>query len=155
MVSPELLRRYTFFAGLDNSQLKTIAMLAEEIEYEEGATVFKEGEHAHNIYLLIDGAVDLFFTSEEEYHPKTSKQFAVGDINVGEVFGISAFIEPFITNAEARVARDSRILQIDATALRALFPDQPDMAFHLMTAIARTIRERMTGLRAQLAAAWS
>jgi CRP-like cAMP-binding protein len=155
MVSPELLRRYTFFAGLGDSQLKSIAMLSNEEEYEGGATIFKEGDPANYIYLLIDGSVDLFYTAEEEYHPKTSRQFAVGEINVGEVFGISALIDPYVATAEARVGQDSRILMIDAVALRALFFDDIAIGFHMMSAIARTIRERMAGLRAQLAAAWS
>lgn len=155
MVSPELLRRYPFFAGLNDGQLKKIALLSDEIEFEEGATIFVEGDQANSLYLLIDGAVDLFFTTEEEYNPKTSRQYAVGDINVGEVFGISALIEPYLTTTEARVGRDSQILQIDAAALRALFPEDQGMAYQLMHAIARTTRERMAGLRAQLAAAWS
>jgi len=155
MVSPELLRRYTFFAGLNEPHLKKIAMLSDDVEYEEGETIFKEGDQADTLFLLLDGAVDLFFTSEEDFHPKTSRQFAVGEINVGEVFCISAFIEPYITNAEARAARDSRILRVDAVAIRALFPDDPTLAYNLIVSIARTIRDRMTGLRSQLAAAWS
>jgi CRP/FNR family transcriptional regulator len=155
MVSPELLRRYPFFAGLDESQLKTVAMLAEEVEISEGTVIFKEGDAANAIYLLLDGSVDLYYISEEEFHPKTSKKFAVGEINVGEAFGISALIEPYTSSAEAHALRTSRILRIDALALRALFPDNLGLAFILMSAIARTIRERMAGLRAQLAAAWS
>lgn len=155
MISPELLRRYTFFSGLTDTQLNKIVMLSEEIEYEEGETIFNEGDQANTIYLLLDGEVDLFFTAEEDYSPKTSKQFAAGEINVGEVFGVSAFIEPYTTNAEARAARDSRILRIDALTLRSQFPEDLSMAFCIMNAIARTTRDRMTGLHAQLASAWS
>ena len=37
MISPELLYRYPFFGGLDNSQVKAIAMIAQEIFLDNGA----------------------------------------------------------------------------------------------------------------------
>ena len=43
MISPELLRKYPFFGSLDDSQLRELAMLAEEETYKSGEVIFQEG----------------------------------------------------------------------------------------------------------------
>ena len=40
MVSTELLRRYPFFAGLNDDQLRELAMITEKLEVQEGDTLF-------------------------------------------------------------------------------------------------------------------
>ena len=44
MVSPELLRRFPFFAGLSEEQINQIAMISEEERYEADEYLFQEGE---------------------------------------------------------------------------------------------------------------
>jgi CRP-like cAMP-binding protein len=61
MISPELLRRYPFFAFLDEAQLQAVAMLSEESEVEDGAPVFESGKPAEALCLLIEGSLDLYY----------------------------------------------------------------------------------------------
>jgi len=44
MVTPELLRRYPFFAGLTHQQLTSLATVAHTMSFEAGETVFRDGE---------------------------------------------------------------------------------------------------------------
>ena len=46
MVSPELLRRYPFFGFLDATQLKAMAMIAEEVEPQTGEDLFETDQPA-------------------------------------------------------------------------------------------------------------
>ena len=59
MISPELLRRYPFFGPLNDTQLKAIAMIADEVTIEKGVTLFKEKEPAVAMYLLKEAAFRL------------------------------------------------------------------------------------------------
>ena len=43
MISPEQLRRYPFFGGLMAEELASIAMIAEEVSYPDGAAIFRDG----------------------------------------------------------------------------------------------------------------
>jgi hypothetical protein len=51
MISPELLRRYPFFAKLDDSQLKAIAMITPELNDEKGMTFHREGDPGRAVTL--------------------------------------------------------------------------------------------------------
>jgi CRP-like cAMP-binding protein len=155
MVSPELLRRFPFFGALDPEQLKKIAMIADEINIPTGSHLFDECQPADTFYMLIDGSIDLSFKSEEEFHPKTKKVFPVGEINPGEVFGVSALLEPYEYNATALVSKDSQLIKMDAGNLRGLLKDEPALGYIFMLQVAKAVMERLSYTRVQLAAAWS
>ena len=155
MISPEALKRYVFFGRLDSVQLKALAMIANEETYPAGAVVFEERTPANHLYLLMDGGIDLSYKSAEEYHPKSSKVFAVGEVNPEEVFGVSAVIEPYIYSATAMTSQAVRVIVIDAEALRQLIQNDPGFGFAMMSQIARVVYERLAYTRVQLAAAWA
>lgn len=155
MVSPELLRRYVFFAGLSEEHLKEIAMIADEARYEKGAVIFEEGDEANSLFILETGNVDLFYRVEEPYHPKSLKEFHAGEINPGEAFGISSLVAPHILNATARASKDSTAIVIRAPELRQLIEADANLGCKVMTQIARTLKERLAATRVQLAAAWA
>jgi CRP-like cAMP-binding protein len=149
MISPEVLRRYPFFCCLNEEQQKAIAMVTEEMEVEAGKELFLEGQPVEALYLLEEGSVDLYYTASGD--PKD--QLLVGEINPGEPFAISAMIEPYTFTATARVAKPSRLLRVDARALRALCEVDCRMGYLLMKQIAAIAIERLHFARVQLAAA--
>ncbi|MCI0519717.1 MAG: cyclic nucleotide-binding domain-containing protein [Chloroflexi bacterium] len=155
MISPELLRRYPFFGKLNDEQLRAIAMISEEVHYAPGDTVLKEGNPADWLCLLMEGGIDLFYKSEEAYYAKTSKMFHVGEINPEEVFGISALIEPYTYNASSSASQPSRLIQVDAKALRALIELDRGLGYVLIKQLAKTAIQRLEYTRVQLAAAQS
>ncbi len=149
MISPELLRRYPFFCCMDEAQQKAIAMISEQVECDKGATLFEEGQQVHALHFLLEGNVDLLYAGSGSH----LDQFLVGEISPGEPFGISALIEPYTFTATARVAAPSRILKIDAAALRALCEVDCKMGYSIMRQIAKIALERLHYTRLQLAAA--
>lgn len=155
MISPELLRRYPFFGPFNDEQLREIAMLADETSAAEGAELFEECGPANALYLLLEGGIELYYKSEEEYHPKDSKEFAVGEINPGEVFAISALINPYVLNATARCSRPCKLVKIDGVALREKFEQDPRLGYIAMHQVTKAIMERLAYTRVQLAAAWA
>ena len=155
MISPELLRRYPFFGPLNENQRKAIAMVADEIQMKVKQVIFEECQAADALYLLIEGDIDLTYKSEEEFYPKKTKVFSVGEINPQEVFAISALIEPYEYNATATVTKDGRAIKIDAKALRELIEQDIQLGYILMHQIAKTAMERLAYTRVQLAAAWA
>jgi CRP-like cAMP-binding protein len=155
MISTEILRRYPFFAGLTEAQLKAVAMLAQDTAYLKDSTIFEECGEANRLFLLLEGSVDLYYRSQEEYHPTTTKNFFVGEINPGEVFGTSSIIEPFELNATARNPANCRLVEIDAVELRKLMAGDLDLTNKLLLAVIKTLKERIGSMRVQLASAQS
>ena len=153
MISPELLRRYPFFAGLDKAQLKSLAMIADELDCHTGETLFENEQAATAPYLLLAGDVELFYVVTDRLEASLRKEFYVTDINRGEIIGISALVEPHRFTATARVVNPSRVLKLDAVALRALCAADQPMAANLMRQIAKVAMERLHDTRVQLVAA--
>jgi CRP-like cAMP-binding protein len=153
MISPELLRQYPFFGHLNDHQLKSIAMIADEITFEKNVKLFEEGEDASVLYFLLEGSVDLHYFGEGEMSQELKGGLPVGTINPGEPFAISAVIEPHIFTSTAIATRPSRAIKIEAIPLLDLFGQDRRMAFLLTRQAARAAIERLNSTRVQLAAA--
>ena len=72
MISPEQLRRYPFFGGLMAEELASIAMIAEEVSFPDGAIIFRDGDLATKLYVLASGAVDIVYHIERTGGIETS-----------------------------------------------------------------------------------
>jgi len=153
MISPELLRRFPFFNFMDDAQLKAVAMIAEELTYEKDELIVEAGKPADHFYFLIDGSVAYYYHVTSEHDPYYNKDYFISDINPGEIFGISALIEPHIFTATMRTDKASRIIQINASALRALCEVDLRLSCGLHRAVAKAAMERLQHTRVQLIAA--
>ncbi len=155
MISPEILRRYPFFGAFSDAELKAMSMIGEEESYSQGAVVCEEGQPSKALFLLLEGGVSLYYKSEEEFHPKTRKEFLVGEINPGEVFAISALVEPYLNTATVKAEKDCCVVKFDAPELKKLIEKDPRLYCILMREIAKSAMERLAYARIQLAAAWA
>jgi CRP-like cAMP-binding protein len=149
MISPELLRRYPFFCCIDEELQRAVAMAADEMACESGTVLFEEGQTVESLYLLIDGSVNLLYAAgDHQRHP-----LLVGEVNAGDIFGISALIEPHHATATARVASASRILKFKARALSTLCEADSRLGYALMRQAAQVALERLHFALGQFAAA--
>ncbi len=155
MISPESLRFYTFFGGLSNDQLQAIAMIATEETYTADSTLFEMGRPADKLYFLKEGCIDLYYASGEAISSHFPLGIPVGEVCPGEAFSISSLIEPYTLSSTARVAQPSRVIEIDAKALRTLFKKDKQLAYLLTKQAAQAVRGRLDATRVQLAAAWA
>lgn len=155
MISPELLRRFPFFAPFNEAQLIEISMIAEELEIPLNGVIFEEAQPADALYFLIAGTVELFYTTKETLRASTRKELPAGDINRGEVFAISALLEPHVLSTSARATQPSRVIKIEAQALRTMLENDYLMGYLALQQIAKALMERLVYTRVQLAAAWA
>ena len=150
MVSPELLRRYPFFAMLDDEQLKAIAMIAEEKSYPKDTLLVKENTTATVLSLLLEGDIDLIFSGGGE---GAIVNALVGSIAPGEVYGVSSLIEPYRYTATARATMPVKVVEINGTALRALIDKDQNLGCVVMRNLAVAVLERLKYTQVELAAA--
>lgn len=151
MISPELLRRYPFFNFMNDNELKAVAMIAEELTLEKDAIIFNANEPASMLYFLEDGSATNFFVVQNG--GKLHKELYIGEVNPGEIFGISALIEPYMYTATMRADKKCRVIRIEASALRALCEVDTALAYRFMQATAKAVLQRLGDTRIQLAAA--
>jgi CRP-like cAMP-binding protein len=130
-------------------------MIAEEELIEAETALFREGQPADALYFLEDGRVDLYYTTNEPTRSELLQGIPVGEINPGEPFSISALIEPYLLSSTAYISRPSRVIKIDAKALRSLFTKDRRLAYLLTYQAAKATVERLHMTRVQLAAVWA
>jgi CRP-like cAMP-binding protein len=153
MISPELLRRFPFFNFMDDKQLKAVAMIAEEKSYEDGIEIVENNSPAKKLFFLVEGTASYYYIVTSEHDPYYKQEYFISDFNPGEIFGISALIEPFVFTASVRADKPCRLIEIDAPALRALFEVDLQLSCGLMSAVAKAAMERLQHTRVQLIAA--
>ena len=154
MISIELLRRYPFFGRLGYEQLKALAMIAEEIQLKDGQVVIEEGKPADALFFLLEGSVALFHPIESPQADGNS-EISVCDINPGEVFSISALIEPHVLTSTARSAGESRVIRLGVDDLKKAFGEDPKLECMMIRCVAEAAMGRLNSTRVQLAAAYA
>lgn len=152
MVSPELLRRYPFFGVFAETPLKAIAMVADEVIYDAGESLYEIDLDADKLFLLIDGSVEHYFIVADSLNPASRKEFYLSDINPGDVFGLSSMIEPYRHTTSARATGHSRVVRIETASLRTLGELDPKLGYVIMVQVAKAISEKLESTRVQLAA---
>ncbi len=148
MVSPELLRRFPFFAGLNEDQLRGIAMLSEEVQFPENTVILREGEPASQVYLVTAGSAELLFDVGIGH----ATEVYVGSVAPGEPFGVSALFDPCRVANIVRAESEVKAIAMDSAGLRAMCTVDCELTGLLMTQIARALCERFSAVGVQLAA---
>jgi CRP-like cAMP-binding protein len=153
MVSPELLRRYPFFGLLEDSHIKAIAMIAEEITAGPGEVICENDQPAHYLYVLVTGGAEFVYRVVDPDNHAHVKEFFVGELVPGDIFGISALIEPHVYATQVRATAPCTLVQLDGSALRALCQVDVKLDAIQHRNVAEAAMERLHHTRIELAAA--
>ena len=145
MISPEMLRRYTYFAGLGEDGLKQIAMIAEEKSMPANSRIFNEGDPASHMLIIVKGEVNI------EFLLGNGELRVVDTMTEGDLLGWSAVIEPYKMTASGTTVKNTELIRIDAVKLRQLCEKDAQLVYRLITQIAKLLAHRLEGARVQLA----
>ena len=165
MVSPELIRRYPFFAGLKQQNIVALANAASEQTLDAGHVFFREGETIEYFYFLVDGAVAIVIElpDSNEKQPVSgqlmgafhTKDVVVSTVGPGDVFGWSGLVPPHTTSAKAKALTSCRVLAFDCTALLHDFSEDCEFGYLMMQRAARIIRNRLHDMHIQSLASFT
>ena len=158
MVSPELIRRFPFFAGLESSEIDDLAKLGEAFDAVEGKKLFQEGEDLECLFLVESGEVGIIIeaTAQDFKHGVAAQltgtvkmeDVVVSSAKDGDVFGWSALIPPYQATAGVKVlSSKATIVSIDAIGLRKIFEEKPQFGYKMALKIAQVSRQRLQDSR--------
>jgi CRP-like cAMP-binding protein len=140
MISPEHLRAYRFFASVPDEQLRDIATIGEEKFFPTGSIIFKENTTADNLMLLLEGGVELFYSSGGT---GPAANAPVCSIAPGAIFGVSSLIMPYQYTASARATKPVRVVDINGVRLREMSEKNPTLGQVLMNNVAAAVLARL------------
>ena len=145
MVSPELLRRYPYFAGISEESLKRVAMIAEPVHLPAEHVMFYEHDPADHLYVIVHGEVDVKYTLG------TGEQRTVDTLTDGDLLVWSALVAPYRMTGMGMTTKPTDLVSINSPELRKLCEEDPRLGYALMTQVARLLANRLEGARVQLA----
>ena len=145
MISPEVLRRYTHFAGIHSEGLKQLAMIAEEKTVPADSVMFREGDTASHFSIILEGEENI------QYRLGNGELRTVDTLVDGDVLLWSALVEPYKATALGTTTKETHLASIDAVKLRLLCEEEPILGYRLMTQVSKLLAHRLEGARVQLA----
>ncbi len=159
MVSPELIRRYPFFAGLNPDQVKVLAQAAEEESVEDGHFFFHEGDELPCFCIVLEGALAVVAELPDRAVEQTlsgqltgnlkTKDVVISTVGPGEAFGWSSLVPPHTATASVKATTPACVLHFDAEALREAFDDDCEFGYLMMQKVAQVVRDRLHDTRIQ------
>jgi CRP/FNR family transcriptional activator FtrB len=142
MVSAEWLKKTELFGTLSESQLNILLSHSSEESFPEGKTIFRQGDEANYLYILIEGMLDLSVKTGEKFDFLTSKVE-----KEGAAFGIPSLIEPFRYNVTATCLKPSKVLVINAGRLKMDMKKDPAMGMEIMKKLVSIYFNRLNEIR--------
>lgn len=156
MVSPESIRRYAFFSGLNHEQITILSKSANESSYEAGHYFFHENEKLAHFFLIIEGSVtlNLEITDRQESQPISqqlagevkTREITVSTLGAGEVFGMSGLIPPNNSTACAKAVTSCKIIKFDCKNLIAIFESDCEFGYLITQKAAQVIQDRLRNI---------
>jgi CRP/FNR family cyclic AMP-dependent transcriptional regulator len=101
----------------------------DKVEYPKGATVFREGEPAGVMYVVLKGEVEVLLKGEP-----------LGAELPGGIIGEMAMINANFRSATVETLTKTVLARIDKDQFREMIGKNPDFALHIMSVLANRLR---------------
>ena len=132
----DVLASVPMFAGLDRSRLILLSFASERFSYEEGETVFLQGEIGDNAYVVLEGEADVILETLDG--PKKLVTMAKNDL-----FGELALLCDAPRTATIKAGSDLTLMSISKDIFVKLVAEDVDMSARLTRSVADRL-ERTT-----------
>ncbi len=142
MVSADWLKKTELFETLNESQLTVLISHSSVESFPEMKIIFRQGDGANYLYILIEGIIDLSIKTEEKIDFLTSKIE-----KEGAAFGIPSLIEPFSYNVTATCIKPSKVLVINTSHVKREMEKDPKMGMEIMKKLASIYLNRLNEVR--------
>lgn len=132
----DILKQADIFYDFTQSQLELIASICTEKEYEYGDTIFAEHGASDELYIVIDGEVEIQ-VDPGLIKGKTGASQTIAMVRRGQSFGEMALLDEGRRSASARSgSTGARLLGIPRDKLIALCEAYPKLGYRLMYNVA-------------------
>jgi CRP-like cAMP-binding protein len=134
------------FTNLDPAQIELLKSAFEEYNCSVETTVFKQGDHANYLYILIKGEVAI------HYKPYDGSSIILTRLRSGDVFGWSAVVGSSHYSSSIISESNLEAVRIRRNELRKLIQNHPETGRMIVDRLADIVSPRWKNARAQVQA---
>ncbi|MEW5819636.1 MAG: Crp/Fnr family transcriptional regulator, partial [Cyanobacteriota bacterium] len=130
----------SLFEGLDNEDLEYVARVSKEVIYEEDSNIMLEDQSNKNLYIIVDGIIEL------SRHSKSGWLGTISLVSEGDFIGEDIFLKDEVSPVNANVIfEDAVVLEIKDIEVTRLIKKSPEFSLAFLGAMSERLRrlERM------------
>ena len=139
-LKPGHLRRIKSLALLNEDQLVAFLNYVEVVNCARMATLFREGQRASSMYLILDGEMRVYTKQNN------GEMILLRLLESGDAFGEVALLTKASRTASVEAVRDTVLIEISASALDKLTTEQPALAAQFLYHLARSLGRQLGDL---------
>lgn len=140
------LKAVPIFASIEPAVLSDLAAIVEEKLFQDGGTVFKEGEEGDAMYVILEGAVKIVKMIDPE--KGLTKDLAI--LSAGDFFGEMSLIDKSPRSASVVSLGLSKLVRVSRPAFQDLLQKNSLTAANLLFGIIQTVSGRLRQTNAEL-----
>jgi CRP-like cAMP-binding protein len=130
----ELLKSVPLFAGCSKSELRELAMTADEIDLRDGHVLTKEGRPGREFFVLVDGTARV-----------TQKGRKIADLGAGDWFGEIALLTDAPRTATVTATSPVDVLVITDRSFRRVVETMPSIALKVLASVGERLARDAKG----------
>lgn len=134
MLLKYFLKSQSVFADLSDRDLDALAHALEIREYPDGHTIIQEGRSGKELYLLVEGRVNV-----NQYNDETGEMEKINLVQPGELFGLLSLIDHLPTSASCISAGPVKIGVLQHNAYNLLAQSSAPIALGFQLAMTKQL----------------
>jgi len=133
-VDDDVVRSAPLFAALDDEAAAALLSSMSRVDLPRTEILFHEGEAGERLFVITAGKIKLGRTSGD------GRENLLTVLGPGEMFGELSLFDPGPRTATATAVSDAQLVGLGHADLQAFLTGRPDVARHLLQALARRLR---------------
>jgi len=133
-VDDDAVRSAPLFAALDDDAAAALLASMSRVDLPRGEALFAEGDAGDRLFVITAGKIKLGRTSAD------GRENLLTVLGPGEMFGELSLFDPGPRTATATAVSDAELVGLGHADLQAFLTGRPEVARHLLQALARRLR---------------
>lgn len=129
----QFLKQVPLFADLGSAELDAVGRAATELSLPEGAVLMREGDVAHEIFVVLEGTVEVTRAGDH-----------VADIGPGGFAGEMALLTHARRDATVTCTTPVRALHVDGRSFSSVLREAPHVAVNMLPIVAARVVDSST-----------
>jgi CRP-like cAMP-binding protein len=128
------LKRSALFCTVPARELEAVAGVAEELRFEKGETIVREGDVGDSLYLIKQGAVAIYKRTDSGGPAK------LAELGENECFGEMSVIDEEVRSASVEATVPCTLLRMSKEALMNVVMESPHLGVELLKIFVKRLR---------------
>lgn len=132
------LKQVPFFEEMTIAQLRVLASISEEVDYDKDAQIFAEGEYSNALHVVVSGKVSI---QRQNRRRRSNSITRLSTLESRGYFAEMSLFDNKPNDTDAVALEPSSLLLVRQPPLMALIKHQPDLSLVLLRVLSQRLRE--------------